>query len=97
MTNRVTPLETAGAAIVVTLTSATVPCRISCTGLAGAEEVTIEHMLGGVPELSSSVLTEVEPSLGIYVPGSYRIAKPITAAASALCIDGASRNMIVLE
>lgn len=84
----ITPKTAAGSAR-FSLNQSQIPVRLSVSGLAGAEAVTL-HVVDGPDEILTPVyrdgtavtLTATDPVVLIDAPGPYQVGKPITAGAS---------------
>ena len=83
--------KTAADTVTFTLGKADVPARLSVSGLAGAETVTLKTVEGPTGAVTITptddagddiVLTADHPVIPIYAPGPYEVAKPSTAGAS---------------
>ena len=82
--------KTAAETVTFTLGKSDVPARLTASGLAGAETVTLKTMEGpnGSVEVTPTddagdaiTLVVAHPVIPIYAPGPYKVTKPVTAGA----------------
>lgn len=84
--------KTATATVQFTLQAGDLPARLTASGLAGSEEVTLQTLEGPngtvkvTPYKDGAVITlkVADPSIVIDAPGPYECVKPSTAGASGL-------------
>lgn len=84
--------KTAAETVIFTLGRSDVPARLTASGLAGAEQVTLKTLEGpsGTVKVAPYkdgaviVLKVADPSIAIDAPGPYECVKPVTAGASGL-------------
>lgn len=86
--------KTAAGSGTFTLSKSDVPARITATGLAGAEKVTIKSV-DGPSSIETAVsdgegaameFTATDPVGTIYAPGPYKVTKTATAGASGVFV-----------
>ena len=84
--------KTATATVTFSLSASEVPARLTASGLAGAEVVTLKTIEGPggsvkvVPYKDGAVITlkATDPVIALDAPGPYECVKPVTAGASGL-------------
>lgn len=84
--------KTATETVTFTLSKSDVPARLTASGLAGAEAVTLKTMEGPdgsvkvAPYKDGAVITlkATDPVIALDAPGPYECVKPVTAGASGL-------------
>lgn len=84
MSNQVTDPGTAAATYEFVVSSVDTPATVAAEGLAGAEVVDVQYMMGLNYVNSGVQLTVAEPVKKITAVGKYRLNKGITAGAVAL-------------
>lgn len=84
--------KTATETVTFSLSASEVPARLTASGLAGAEQVTLKTLEGpnGTVKVApykdgaAIVLKVADPSIAIDAPGPYECVKPVTAGNSGL-------------
>ena len=84
--------KTATETVTFSLSKADIPARLTASGLAGAEQVTLKTMEGPSGSVKVApykdgaviVLKVDDPSIAIDAPGPYECVKPVTAGNSGL-------------
>lgn len=84
--------KTATETVTFSLSAAEVPARLTASGLAGAEKVTLKTLEGpagateGTPYKDGAAISlkATDPVISLWAPGPYKMVKPVTAGACGL-------------
>lgn len=84
--------KTATETVTFSLGASEVPARLTASGLAGAEQVTLKTLEGpsgtveGTPYKDGAAISlkATDPVISLWAPGPYKMVKPVTAGACGL-------------
>ena len=101
MSNQVLPPQTGAAQVFVQVfpghNDGVAPVTVAASGLAGAEAIAIEFLCDTTPVPTGTSLTADEPVKVIVGPGTYRLDKPATAAATGIYMSGTSDSRVHVQ